>query len=85
MLIKRVFFLAKLTTFSYAIVFFLFPPVSGAQDYGFSGEIGLTYERDTTENEIVDSKLSNIEQRYTLNLTLKLRQKVKSIKQDSIF
>jgi hypothetical protein len=67
MLIKRVFFLAKLTAFSYAIVFFLFPPVSGAQDYGFSGEIGLTYERDTTENEIVDSKLSNIEQRYTLN------------------
>ncbi len=46
-----------------------FPLIAKAQDYGFSGEIRLTYRSDTFESDSFNTRLSSIEQKYRLNYT----------------
>ncbi len=43
------------------------PFAANAQEYGISGEIGLTYRSDTFEADSFNAKLSSLEQRYRLN------------------
>jgi hypothetical protein len=70
MLNNNVFYLIKCNIFAFLFLFFFilfFPLVSRAQRYGFSGEIGFVYARDTIESGAGTAELTNIEQRYRLN------------------